>query len=102
MAPAPATTAATVKRDPNAKAKYQILYWQDLPSQIKAWDDFEEVMLDLPHRFAERIDAKAQKLGLTKGEDYINQLKWGAENERPGPPAEVAARVRQALEAASP
>jgi 5-methyltetrahydrofolate--homocysteine methyltransferase len=89
-------------RDPNAKSKFQILYWQDLPSQVKAWDDFEDVKLDLPHRFAERIDAQAQKLGLAKGDDYINQLRWGVEGERPGSPAEVAAVVRQELEAANP
>ena len=97
-----AAPAAAAQRDPSAKSKYQILYWQDIPSQVKAWDDFDEVKLDLPHRFAERIDAQAQKLGLTKGDDYISQLRWGAETDRPGIPADVAASVRQELEAASP
>jgi 5-methyltetrahydrofolate--homocysteine methyltransferase len=111
--PAPGVTAkrgvalasaapATVKRDPNAKSKYQILYWQDIPSQVKVWDDFDEVKLDLPHRFADRIDAQAQKLGVAKGDDYINQLKWGEEFERPGAPGEVAAAVRKELEDAAP
>lgn len=110
--PAPGATAkrgvavaapvAAVPRDPHARSQYQILYWKDIPSQVKAWDDFDEVKLDLPHRFAERIDAEAQKLGLAKGDDYINQLHWGAETERPGIPADVAASVRHELEAASP
>src|SRR4051812_19780288 len=56
-----AAAAIAVARDPNAKSKYQILYWQDIPSQVKAWDDFDEVKLDLPHRFADRIDAQAQR-----------------------------------------
>ena len=94
--------AAAVQRDPSAKSKYQILYWQDIPSQVKAWDDFDEVKLDLPHRFADRIDAQAQRLGLAKGDDYVNQLRWGDETERPGSPAEVAAAVRAELEAAAP
>ena len=48
-----ATPAApSVIRGPDAHSKYQILYWQDLPTQVKAWDDFDEVKLDLPHRFA--------------------------------------------------
>jgi methanogenic corrinoid protein MtbC1 len=99
--PAAAATAA-VQRDPNAKSKYQILYWQDLPSQVKAWDDFEEVKLDLPHRFADRIDAQAQRLGLAKGDDYINQLRWGDELERVGAPGAIAAAVVKELEAALP
>jgi 5-methyltetrahydrofolate--homocysteine methyltransferase len=94
--------AAPLKRDPNAKSKFQILYWQDIPSQVKAWDDFDEVKLDLPHRFADRIDAQAQRLSLAKGDDYINQLRWGEEADRVGAPGEVAAAVRQELEAASP
>ena len=69
---------------------------------MKAWDDFDEVKLDLPHRFADRIDAQAQRLGLAKGDDYINQLRWGDELERTGVPGEVAAAIRAELEAASP
>jgi hypothetical protein len=91
-----------VKRDPNAKSKYQVLYWQDIPSQVKAWDDFDEVKLDLPHRFADLIDSQAQRLGLAKGDDYVTQLRWGDEMERVGAPGEVAAVIRQELEAASP
>ncbi len=100
VAMAPAASAAVAKRDPNARSKYQILYWQDIPSQVKAWDDFEEVKLDLPHRFAELIDAQAQKLGLAQGDAYLNQLHWGDETDRPGSPAEVAAAIRREIEAA--
>jgi methanogenic corrinoid protein MtbC1 len=112
--PAPAATAKkgvavptraasdVASRDPNAKSKYQILYWQNLPSQVKAWDDFEEVKLDLPHRFAEQIDAQAQRLGLARGDDYLNQLRWGEELERTGAPSTVAAAVIKELEAATP
>src|SRR5512141_1701832 len=46
VAPSAAAPAAAVKRDPNARSKYQILYWQDIPSQVKAWDDYDEVKLD--------------------------------------------------------
>lgn len=44
-------------------ASYQILYWQDIPSQVKAWDDFDEVKVELPSRFAARIDQAAQAQG---------------------------------------
>ena len=103
VAPAAAQEAvAAPQRGPHPVAKFQILYWQDLPSEVKAWDDFEEIKLSLPTRFADRIDAQAQKVGLTQGDDYLAQLHWGDELQRPGTPADVAAAVRQELEAASP
>jgi len=80
-------------------ALYQILYWQDIPSQIKAWDDFDEVKLELPLRFTARIDESAQQQGLTSADDYTAQWKWGGELERDGAPGEVAAAVRSELEA---
>ncbi len=93
---------AALVRPPGSKAKYQILYWQDIPSEVKAWDDFDEVKVSLPHRFADRIDAQAQRLGLAKGDDYMNQLRWGPELERIGAPGEVAASVLAELESAEP
>jgi hypothetical protein len=79
-------------------AQYQILYWQDIPSQIKAWDDFDEVKVELT-TFTEKIDQSAQSQGLTSSDDYLAQWKLGAEEERPGTAAEVAAALRKELEA---
>jgi 5-methyltetrahydrofolate--homocysteine methyltransferase len=74
----------------NSKSRIQILYWQDIPSQIKAWDDFDEVKVNLPEKFAIRIDAAAQRQGLVQEETYSAQLRWGEPTERPGSPREVA------------
>lgn len=79
-------------------AFFQILYWQDIPSQVKAWDDFDEIKVELPQRFATRIDQAAETQGLTKTDDYLSQWKWSETQERPGAPEEVAAAVRQELE----
>jgi len=100
--PAKSSPAVAPPHPANATAKFQILYWRDLPSAVKAWDDFEEIKLSLPARFAERIDTAAQRLGLTKGDDYLAQLRWTDEAVRPGSPAAVAATVRAELEASSP
>lgn len=81
-------------------ASYQILYWQDIPSQVKAWDDFDEVKVELPPRFAARIDQAAQAQGLTGADDYLAQWRWGERVERPGPAAAVAEAVRRELDAA--
>ncbi len=100
---APVKTAPTAaQRGPNPVARFQVLYWQNLAAEIKAWDDFEEIKVALPQRFADRIDATAQRLGVTKGDDYIAQLRWSDEAERPGTPTEVAAALKAELEAASP
>jgi hypothetical protein len=80
-------------------AFYQILSWQDIPSQIKAWDDFDEVRVELSQRFVAKIDQAAQTKGLTGTDDYLEQWKWSDEAEREGTAADVAEAVRAELEA---
>ena len=94
-------SAIAAARPANNVVRYQILYWRDLPSSIKAWDDFGEVKQDLPGKFADRIDAEAQKLGLTSGDAYTAELKWGDEQERPGVPEEVVKALVKELETAA-
>jgi hypothetical protein len=79
-----------------------VLYWQDIPSEIKAWDDHDEIKVNLPNRFAERIDAAAQKQGFIQADAYMAHLRWSDEAERTGTPHEVAAAVKQELERANP
>ena len=94
----PTASAVAVARPANNVVKYQILYWRDLPSAVKVWDDFGEVKMDLPGKFADRIDATAQKLGLTSGDAYTAELKWGEEQERPGVPEDVAKALVKELD----
>jgi len=81
-------------------ASYQILYWQDIPSQVKAWDDFDEVKLELSPRFVARIDQAATAQGLTGTDDYLGQWRWGEALERSGAAGDVAEAVRRELEEA--
>ncbi|HMO26239.1 MAG TPA: hypothetical protein PKB10_08215, partial [Tepidisphaeraceae bacterium] len=64
------SSAASPLAEPDARARYQILYWQDIPSAVKAWDDAEEVRGELAARFGERIDVSAQRQGHVGGEAY--------------------------------
>lgn len=98
-APVIAERAGGRTPDPNAKSKFQILYWQEIPSEVKAWDDFDEIKVSLPTRFAELIDESAQKQGLISGDSYMTNLRWGEEGERPGTPHEVVEAIRKELEA---
>ena len=79
-------------------ATYKILYWQEIPSQIKAEDDEEDITLPLPAKFMERIDIMAAKRGLQNADDYLAQWQWSEEQERAGSAAEVAEAVKAELE----
>jgi hypothetical protein len=79
-------------------AFYQVLYWQDIPSQVKAWDDFDEFKLELAPAFALRIDQSAQEQGLTKTDDFLGHWRWGEQLERDGTAAEVAEAMKKELE----
>ena len=83
-------------------ATYQILFWQDLPSQIRAWDDADDVNLELGPRFMARIDQSAQLKGLTGADEYLAQWHWSEEQERKGTAQEVAQALQKELEARFP
>jgi hypothetical protein len=80
-------------------ATYTILYWQEIPSQIKASDDLDDVTLPLDPRFMERIDQQAARRGLQGADDYLAQWRWSDEQEREGSAQEVARAVKDELEA---
>src|SRR6476620_7710916 len=74
---APAAAApAEVMRDadsngdarPGKVSTYRVLYWQEIPSQVKAEDDAgNEISVELSPKFAERIDALAHERGFQSG-----------------------------------
>jgi hypothetical protein len=77
---------------------YKILYWQEIPSQIKAEDDQDDVTLPFPQKFMERIDKLAAARGLSAADDYLAQWHWSEEQEREGSARQVAAAVVAELE----
>jgi hypothetical protein len=80
-------------------ATYKILYWQEIPAQIKAEDDADDVTVELPAKFMERIDRLAAQRGLQASDDYLAQWQWSEEEERAGSAREAAEAVRAELEA---
>ena len=79
-------------------ATYKVLYWQEIPTQIKAEDDFEDVTVMLDELMA-KIDILAAKRGLQSSDDYLAQFKWSDEEEREGSAPDVAAALKAELEA---
>ena len=103
-APAPAAaateTAATEFRPGGKVTTYKILYWQEIPSQVKAEDDAgNAVSVELGQAFTEFIDRQAQKRGFTDSDAYTAQWKWGDEQQRQGSVPEVLEALRTELAA---
>jgi len=80
-------------------ATYKILYWRDVPTQIKAEDDMDDVTVMLDGKFMAHIDRLAAQLGLEAADDYLAQWKWSEEQEREGSAQEVAEALKVELEA---
>jgi hypothetical protein len=80
-------------------ATYKILCWQEIPTQIKAEDNSDDVTVMLDAKFMEHIDILAAKRGLQAADDYLAQWKWSEEQEREGSAQEVAEALKAELEA---
>ena len=80
-------------------ATYKILYWQEIPAQIRVEDAQDELTMPLPPKFMERIDQLAAQRGLQGSDDYLAQWKWSEEEERDGSAQDVADAVQAELEA---
>jgi len=80
-------------------ATYKVLYWQEIPTQIKAEDESDDVTVMLDGRFMEHIDILAAKRGLQAADDYLAQWNWSEEQERKGSARDVAEALKAELEA---
>jgi methanogenic corrinoid protein MtbC1 len=79
---------------------YKVLYWQEVPSQIKVEDDAgNEVSMELAPKFAEQIDRLAAQRGFQNSDQYLAQWKWSDEQHREGSAKDVAAALKAELEA---
>ena len=72
-----------------------VLYWQDIPSVVKAGD----VKRQLPDWFQQEIDNRAMTQGLAGSDAYLEQWHWSDPEEREGSAADVLDAVARELEA---
>jgi hypothetical protein len=82
-------------------AIFKVLYWQEIPTQIKAEDETEDVTVMLDERFMTQVDILAAKRGLQGMDDYLAQWKWSEEAEREGSAREVAGALKAEFESQS-
>jgi hypothetical protein len=76
-----------------------VLYWQEIPTQVKAEDEEDDVNAMLDGKFMQQVDILAAKRGLQAADDYLAQWKWSEEEEREGSACDVAETVKAELEA---
>jgi len=70
--------------------RVSVLYWQGIPSLLKATGpDGVEVKRQLPDWFQEEIDRVAMEQGLAGSDAYLEQWRWGEPEEREGTPAQA-------------
>jgi hypothetical protein len=81
---------------------YQILYWHNIPSQVRAREGRERVSVALSAPFQEAIDAAAMASGLLGSDEYTEAFRWGDIVEADGTPRDVAERVAAELETTLP
>ncbi len=72
---------------------YQVLYWHDIPIQVRAGGRRDRVSRELPPRFQSAIDSAAMAAGLTGTDAYLEALAWGEPQERDGSPEDVVTAV---------
>lgn len=78
--------------------RVQVLYWQDVPSLVRAFaDDGTPHSRPLPDRFQQEIDRLAMEQGLAGSDAYLEQFRWGDSEEREGTPDEVSDAVLREL-----
>lgn len=80
----------------------QIVYWRDIPSQVKARAGRTRVSRPLTERFEKAIDAAAMRAGATATDAYLAEWRNGEPMERATEPEAAADTLAAELEAAYP
>jgi hypothetical protein len=83
-------------------ATYQILYWRDIPAQVKVRLGRQRVNRALSTRFQEAIDEAAMRAKTTSTDEYLDEWRSSDPQEAEGDPEALADRLAAELEAAYP
>ncbi len=84
------------------KTEYQIIYWRDIPAQIKVRAGDRRIARPLSQRFQETIDRAAMAVEATSADDYLATWHSSDWQEREGDPEPVAQALAAELEAGYP
>jgi hypothetical protein len=76
-----------------------VVFWRDIPAQVKAGSGRQTVRRELPPRFAEAIDAAAMRSGAKDSDSYLAEWRTGAPVEIEGDVSAAVEHACAALEA---
>lgn len=81
-------------------ASYQIVYWRNIPAQVKAREGRERASRQLSDRFQVAIDRAAMRAGLFNTDDYLSEWRTSEALKLEGAPDAVADALLAELESA--
>lgn len=80
----------------------QIVFWRDIPAQVKVRQGPARLSRPLGPRFQEAIDAAAMRAGASATDDYLAEWRSSEPADRPGDPESVVDEALRELESAYP
>ncbi len=83
-------------------AEYQIMYWDDVPYGVRAFEDKKRVSKQLPMKFMKVIGVLCMVTGRTSQADFQKGFVWGPRQSREGNAEQVAQQLYDELIAAYP
>ncbi len=60
-------------------ATLRIMYWKEIPVQVKSKEPEKEVSVQLGERFQQAVDAIAMFDGSINSDEYLESWQWGEE-----------------------
>jgi hypothetical protein len=78
--------------------EYQILYWRDIPAQVRVRSGRQRVTRPLPARFQEAIDEAAMRGRVTGTDEYLEEWRQTDWAQGEGEPEQLADRLLADLE----
>lgn len=82
--------------------RYQIVYWRDIPAQIKIKEGRQRKGQPLSDRFTQGIDQAAMLTGLVGSDDYLAQWRTTPWQDYEGDAETLAKTLAAELEEAYP
>lgn len=82
--------------------EYQIIFWRDIPAQVKVRMDGKRLARSLTERFQQAIDQAAMDAGLIGTDAYLAEWRTSPWNQYDGEPELVADGVVSKIESEYP
>ena len=76
----------------------EILYWRDIPAQVKTRAGRQRAARQLSERFQQAIDVAAMRSGMSGTDDYLAEWKSRPAPDREEPPEPAAEILAAELE----